>query len=196
MNAARPRSPPPDAARLKRSLPRLRSIVEDAAASVVLTTEVIGRLQQVVLATGVLSPDLVEEDVYASYNFQLLDVDGNAVDFDAYEGEVVFMNFWATWCPPCVAEMPDINELYGETGDVSFVMISLDRDKQKAIDFVQNKGFDFPIYFLNSSLPGIYNVSSIPTTYVLSKEGKVKVTNHGMAKYNSEKFRTLLSQLQ
>ena len=75
-------------------------------------------------------------------------------------------------------------------------MVSLDRDRQKARDFVVEKEFEFPIYFLKSALPDLYNVSSIPTTYVLSKDGKVKVRNHGMAKYDSKKFRAFLSELQ
>jgi len=151
----------------------------------------------VVLSTGVISPDEVSGNLQASYDFKLLDQDGQDVPFDSFEGQVVFLNFWATWCPPCVAEMPDINSLYDETSDsVSFVMISLDKDRKKAMEYVAANEFDFPIYFLNSSLPNTYNVRSIPTTYVLSKEGKVKVANHGMAKYNSKSFKSLLSKLQ
>ena len=159
-------------------------------------TEVIGRLQQAVLFTGIISPSLVEDDIDASYNFELKDEKGKVLPFETLRGEVVLLNFWATWCPPCIAEMPDINSLYAETTNVKFVMISLDKDRQKAIDFIEDKGFDFPIYFLNSSLPGTFNINSIPTTYVLSKDGKIKVENHGMAKYNSEKFRKFLSKLQ
>lgn len=158
-------------------------------------TTVIGKLQQAVLYTGILSPTLVEGEIAASYNFELQDVNGEIVHFEELKGEVVFLNFWATWCPPCIAEMPDINKLFGQTSKVRFVMISLDQDRQKAKDFVQEKGFDFPIYFLNSRLPSTYNINAIPTTYVLSKEGKIKVENHGMAKYNSEKFKKFLFEL-
>ena len=160
-------------------------------------TEVIGRLQQAVLYTGIITPNEVEEEVIASYDFELKSMDGEIVSFSSFQDKVVFLNFWATWCPPCIAEMPDIHNLYENTSDsVSFVMISLDQDHQKAKDFIKNKEFDFPVYFLNSSLPKTYNTSSIPTTYVISKEGKIKVENHGMAKYNSKKFRKLLSELQ
>ena len=160
-------------------------------------TQVIGKLQQAVLATGIISPDQVNGEIYASYDFQLKDVDGEVVAFDSFEDQVVFLNFWATWCPPCIAEMPDINRLYDAASDsVSFVMISLDKDRNKALDFIEEKGYTFPVYFLESSLPNTYDVRSIPTTYVLSKEGKVKVKNHGMAKYNSKGFKKLLSELQ
>ena len=159
-------------------------------------TDVIGRLQQAVLYTGIISPSLVDEDLNASYDFELSDIDGNVVSMEDWEGEVVFLNFWATWCPPCIAEMPDINSLYNEVSDVRFALISLDKDHEKAKAFIERKDFDFPIYFLNSPLPRTYNVSSIPTTYVLSKDGKIKVKNHGMAKYSSASFKEFLSELQ
>ncbi len=159
-------------------------------------TQVIGKLQQGVLATGIFSPDLVEKELEASYDFQLRDLLGNELSFTEFEGQVVFLNFWATWCPPCIAEMPDIHHLYEQDTGTAFVMISLDRDKEKARKFIEEKGFTFPVYFLNSSLPSTYDIQSIPTTYLLSKDGKIKVKNHGMAKYNSKKFRALLSKLQ
>ncbi|WP_436517162.1 TlpA family protein disulfide reductase [Ekhidna sp. To15] len=159
-------------------------------------TEVIGRVQQVVLATGFITPEMPEEERKASYDFWLEDFEGNRVQFAEFEGEVVFLNFWATWCPPCVAEMPDIHDLYDkQKNDVKFVMISLDQDESKAHAFINRKGFEFPVYFLRSALPGTYNTRSIPTTYVMNKEGLIKVENHGMAKYDTESFNELLKDL-
>lgn len=158
-------------------------------------TEVIGRLQQVVLSTGIISPSSSDDEATASYDFTLEDVEGNLIDFDSFKGKVVFLNFWATWCPPCIAEMPDIHSLYEERDDVNFVMISLDRDPQKAKDFVLKKEFDFPIYFLRSSIPGEYSIQSIPTTYLIDKQGKIHIENHGMAKYNTSRINDLLDQL-
>lgn len=159
-------------------------------------TEVIGRIQQIVLATGIIQPSIVVEEKTASYDFVLESMDGSTIPFDSFKGEVVFVNFWATWCPPCVAEMPDIHTLYKDQKDqVRFVMISLDQDEDKARRFVAKKAFEFPIYFLRSPLPSTYNTHSIPTTYVLDKEGKIKVENHGMAKYNTDSFRQLLTEL-
>lgn len=159
-------------------------------------TEVIGRIQQIVLATGIIQPSIVEEEKTASYDFVLETMDGNTIPFDSFKGEVVFVNFWATWCPPCVAEMPDIHTLYKDQKEqVRFVMISLDQDEDKARRFVAKKAFEFPIYFMRSPLPSTYNTHSIPTTYVLDKEGKIKVENQGMAKYNTDSFRQLLTEL-
>jgi len=159
-------------------------------------TVVIGRIQQVVLSTGILQPSMVEKERPASYEFWIEGLDGEKMRFDAFEGEVVFINFWATWCLPCIAEMPDIHKLYQAKKDqVRFLMISLDRDESKAKDYIAKKGFQFPVYFLRSALPKSYDTHSIPTTYVLDKEGKVKVENHGMAKYNTETFKQLLTDL-
>lgn len=159
-------------------------------------TEVIGKFQQAVLSTGIISPSISEDQVNASYNFVLEDLEGNQVSFSDFKNEVVFVNFWATWCPPCIAEMPDIHSLYESSKDsVTFIMISLDKDEKKALDFIDRKGFDFPVYFLRSGLPSMYNIHSIPTTYVIDKEGIIQVENHGMAKYNTKKFKSLLAEL-
>lgn len=159
-------------------------------------TEVLGRMQQVVLATGIITPDFVDEEKEGSYDFWLEDLEGNTVSFADFKEEVVFINFWATWCPPCVAEMPDIHNLYdNQKGNVRFVMISLDQEEEKAKKFIARKDFKFPVYFLKSRLPDIYNTHAIPTTYVLDKKGFIQVENHGMAKYNTEQFNELLNSL-
>lgn len=159
-------------------------------------TVIIGRIQQVVLSTGIIQPTIVDDKRYASYDFLLEDLQGERIPFDTFKGEVVFINFWATWCPPCIAEMPDINKLYNDKKNkVSFVMISLDQDEAKAKDFLAKKDFQFPVYFLRSPIPRSYDTHAIPTTYVLDQNGTIKVENHGMAKYNTENFKQLLSEL-
>jgi len=162
-----------------------------------LHTEVIGQLQRIVLATGIISPETTEDAPKASYNVMLADVSGKSHSLEEFKGKTIFINFWATWCPPCVAEMPDIQNLYDEVGnEVAFVMISLDDEPQKAINFVARKEFTMPIYFLKSGLPSVYNPSSIPTTYVISPEGEIVVTRHGMAKYSGDNFVEFLRGLK
>ncbi|MAX25953.1 MAG: thioredoxin [Phycisphaeraceae bacterium] len=162
-----------------------------------LHTEVIGQLQRIVLSTGIISPEIDQEStIDASYQFYLEDFEGKTIPFTSFEGKTVFLNFWATWCPPCIAEMPDIHNLFDQVGnEVQFVMISLDKDREKAKAFVKKKGYSFPTYFLSSPLPSVYDPSAIPTTYVISPQGEIKATHHGMAKYNTDDFKAFLSGL-
>tara|TARA_Y100001972_G_scaffold129201_1_gene195167 strand:+ start:4118 stop:4678 length:561 start_codon:yes stop_codon:yes gene_type:complete len=161
-----------------------------------LHTQVLGQMQRVMLATGIITPDLNEPQTPASYQLTLEDLEGNKIPFEQFRGKKVFLNFWATWCPPCIAEMPDIHDLYEKVGDkTSFVMISMDKEKEKARAFIENKEFTFPVYFLASPLPSVYDPHAIPTTYVISPDGEIVVTRHGMAKYDTKKFRKFLSEL-
>ena len=73
-------------------------------------------LQQLLLKTGTIqaSAQKKADQTSALYNFRLKTLDGQNVNFEQFKGKTVFMNIWATWCPPCIAEMPDIHELYRE----------------------------------------------------------------------------------
>ena len=164
-----------------------------------LHTPVFGFIQGLILKTGIIQPSIERDDVVrADYDFVLVDTQGQRVPFSTFEDKVVFVNFWATWCPPCVAEMPDIQGLYEEMdrGNIAFVMISLDDSFQKAKDFVERKDFDFPIYQLASPLPQVYESTAIPTTYVISPQREIVVAKSGMAKYNTRKFREFLNGLK
>jgi len=164
-----------------------------------LHTPVLGALQGLVLKTGIIQPSTVEKNYgTADYNFSLLDENGEVVDFEKFKGKTIFLNLWATWCPPCIAEMPDINDLYediGQNENIEFVMLSLDKDFEKAKTFIEKKDFNLPIYQLNTHLPDEYNSSSIPTTFVIDPNGKIVLSKKGMAKYNTSKFRGFLSNL-
>jgi thiol-disulfide isomerase/thioredoxin len=165
-----------------------------------LHTQVIGTLQGFVLETGIIRPDISEEKPvgYADYGFVLMDSDGNQLRGEQLNGKVVFMNFWATWCPPCIAEMPDINDLYlemNENENLKFIMISLDDDFNKAINFVKRKEFDFEIYRFVTPIPETYASKVIPTTYVISSNKEIVVKKEGMAKYDSRSFKNFLKSL-
>jgi thiol-disulfide isomerase/thioredoxin len=159
--------------------------------------EVAGFLQRGLLETGLLKPDISETHRTADYNFLLINQDGETINFSEFENEVVFINVWATWCPPCIAEMPDIHDLFQKVGqDVKFVMISLDEEPSTALNFVERKEFSFPIYFPRNGLPSGFQSSSIPSTYVLSPEGNIVVEEYGLRKYDTKKFRAFLLSLR
>lgn len=159
-------------------------------------TEVLGTLQRGILATGIFTPSTGNEIGKTDYQLTLESLDGNKISLSEFRNEPIFMNFWATWCPPCIAEMPDIHNLYNETGDqINFIMISLDENPQKAIDFIKRKGFDFPVYFLRSQIPTEFQSQSIPTSFVIDSNGSIVVKKAGMAKYNTKAFREYLLSL-
>ena len=166
-----------------------------------LHTEVIGGLQRVLLATGIFQPDteLVESEYKkAQLNFPVYTSEGNRISLDDFEGKTIFMNVWATWCPPCIAEMPNIQGLYEQLEndpDIVFIMLSLDEDHEKARAFMERKEFTMPIYFPAGRMPGVYSSTVVPTTYVISPEGYIVSEKRGMAKYNTEGFRDFLLSL-
>jgi thiol-disulfide isomerase/thioredoxin len=176
-----------------------------------LHTEVIGFVQRGLLETGLMNPDVEELVILENnenktnaanskkvdFNLQLIDSEGNLFSLEELKDKIIFMNFWATWCPPCVAEMPSINKLYKDMGtDVAFVMLSFDKDFEKAKAFNKRKGYGFPIYSLASNLPAMFESSSLPTTFVVDAEGNLALTHKGMADYNNQEFKTFLKRLK
>lgn len=122
---------------------------------------------------------------------ELLDAEGKALNFDAFEGKVVFINNWASWCPPCIAEMPTILELKKEfeDEDLAFVMVSFDQSPDKALRWMDQREMDLPVYFPASKFPREYVTDAIPATFILDREGKLLHRQMGMADYSSPAFR-------
>lgn len=128
----------------------------------------------------------------------LVSIEGERGSLKDFEGKTIFLNFWATWCPPCIAEMPNIQALYEDLSDdedIVFVMLSLDEDHDKARAFMERKEFTMPVYFLIGRQPGVYNSTVVPTTYVISRSGDIVVEKRGMAKYNTTSFKEFLLSL-
>jgi len=127
-----------------------------------------------------------EEKEYSAPDFTVYTTDGEAVTLHESFGKPLVVNFWATWCPPCKAEMPDFDELYKEYGDrVDFMMVNLtdgNRDTVAAVkDFIAEKGYSFPVYCDSDMTASyFYGVQSIPTTVFFDADGNIITTNVGM----------------
>jgi thiol-disulfide isomerase/thioredoxin len=164
-------------------------------------TEIIGRLQQAVLWTGIIQADTEIKEgrgPIVDYNMPLVSLDGESANLSEFKGKVIFLNYWATWCPPCIAEMPNIQKLYEQYKDepgVKFVMVSLDEDPQKAKEFLENREFTFGAYQLAGRRPEVFQSSIIPTTYIISRNGTLASKKQGMANYNTDAFKNFLNQL-
>lgn len=124
--------------------------------------------------------------------------DEEVIELADQKGKVVFINFWATWCPPCIAEMPSINKLYSEFRDndkVMFLMVDVDNNRTKSQKFMDKRKFELPVYTPASSIPSSYMSGAIPTTLVLNKYGKVVFKHEGMGDFSNEEFKTFLTKL-
>lgn len=159
--------------------------------------------QRALLKAGVMDVDpeggaVVKEQIF-SYDFAVKDLDGKKLDMKDLKGKVIFLNLWATWCGPCRVEMPSIQNLYNtvDKDKVAFVMLSLDQEDQrpKIGKFLDDKEFTFPVYLPASSLPKLLRVTTIPTTFIISPDGKVKSKKVGMANYDTEEMRVFLREL-
>lgn len=142
-----------------------------------------------------LELDPEERTVVKEYRWQLVNSEGKPLDFRSQRGKVVLVNFWATWCPPCVAEMPSMQELYEDYGDrVEFMFVARD-DKEKVESFVLKKDYTFPVYFERSSPPSELRSNSLPTTYLIDRSGSIRVQKVGAADWNSSRVRELIDTL-
>lgn len=136
--------------------------------------------------------DADERKVLSSYDWQLADMQGNRVDFNAFKGKKIVINFWATWCPPCVAEMPSMQALYDDYGDQVVFIFVTNEDKATVSTFLQKNDYTFPVYQPRSIAPAELQSKALPTTYLISEKGEIVIHKTGAADWNTEKVRGLL----
>jgi peroxiredoxin len=109
-------------------------------------------------------------------DFTLENLEGKKVSLKDYRGKVVFLNFWATWCPPCRLEMPSMNRLYNEYKDKGLVIlaINLRENADRARTYRDQEELDFPILLDRNGEVGLmFGVRSIPATYLIDRTGTV-----------------------
>lgn len=158
-----------------------------------LHTDVAALAQRAILSTGIITPDTElpeSEKLDVDYNFKLQHLEGNVVNLEDFKGKVIFINIWASWCAPCIAEMPNIQSLYDKIEDenIVFIMLSMDNELKKAKKFIERKDFTFPVYLAASRVPEVFRAPSIPTTMVISADGKIVSKKVGMANYDKKSF--------
>ncbi len=130
-----------------------------------------------------------------AYYWALEGLNTTDVNFLDYQGKVIFLNFWATWCPPCVAEMPDIQAFYNDYKDkVVFVLVS-NENWSEINTFFKANNYSLPVYNANGALAGIPRINSIPRTFVIDKSGNIVVDKAGAANWNSDSFRKEIDAL-
>jgi thiol-disulfide isomerase/thioredoxin len=156
--------------------------------------------QVAVIESGLVNASSVgNSKISFDYNFTIKDLSGKKIDFKDHQGKVIFLNLWATWCGPCRSEMASIQKLYDRVDNkkIQFVMLSLDRDSQleKVKAYMVNHSFSFPVYMPSGYLSDQLQVTSIPTTFVITKDGIIDLKEVGMKNYNTSKFKGYLEEL-
>ncbi len=129
---------------------------------------------------------------------EFVDVEGQRISLSALKGKVVFINFWATWCPPCIAEMPSIHKFYEKfknNPNVVFLMVDVDGNFNKSEKFMQRRKFDLKVWNAASAIPETYLGNSIPTTVILNKRGELVFRHEGGADYENKDFQESINKL-
>ena len=111
-----------------------------------------------------------------SYDFTLQDLEGKPVSLSDYKGKVVFIDFWATWCPPCRASIPAVENLYEQYKDnEDFVVfgINLQEDKDTILKFMKKQKMNYPVLLSDKKVISNYKISSIPRFFIIDKNGEI-----------------------
>jgi thiol-disulfide isomerase/thioredoxin len=138
---------------------------------------------------------VTDQKMISSYQWQLLDATGQRVSLETYKGKIIFINFWATWCPPCIAEMPSMQKLYADYQDkIVFLFVTTD-SFEKANVFMLKENLTLPVYQSVTNPPLEMESSTIPATYIIDQQGNVIVSKIGNANWNSDSFREKLDAL-
>lgn len=128
--------------------------------------------------------------------FNMTDANGNIVNLSSFKGKKVFVNLWATWCPPCRVEIPSIEELAGKMDKqaVIFVMLSLDENFDIARQFAAAKKMKLPIYYPAEKLPALFNTEGIPATFIFDEQGHLVKQVNGADDYSTAQYINLLTK--
>lgn len=127
-------------------------------------------------------------------DFRILSENGNTLNLSEVKGKKVFVNLWASWCPPCREELPSIQKLYQsvDTNKVIFVLISIDNNFESAKHYKRANRMMLPIYYPMESLPKLFNVGGIPATFIFNEKGELIKEIDGEADYNTDEYKKLV----
>jgi len=150
------------------------------------------------LKVKVFSPTMVAEEKRVElvpFDYKVVNLDGIRRTAPIGKGKVTFLSYWATWCPPCIAELPAIEKLYASYGNkVDFVLISQE-DPEIIRKFLDKKDINLPAVNPAMPTPEILRERSIPTNYIIDQFGRIVVKEQGAVDWDSETVRTTLDQL-
>ncbi|GEM64900.1 alkyl hydroperoxide reductase [Sphingobacterium faecium NBRC 15299] len=127
-----------------------------------------------------------------------IDENGKDITLSSLKGKVVFINFWATWCPPCIHEMPSINSLkqsFKENNEIIFLMVDVDGMMDKSKAFMAENKYDLQVYAPHGEIPSEFLGNAIPTTVILNKKGELVDRLEGGRDYADPAIKKSLDKL-
>lgn len=160
-----------------------------------------------VASTGLLNPKIEQtqetetekaETVAILPEFIVSDSKGLATNTADLNGKVVFINFWASWCPPCRAEFPSIQKFYDKYKDkenIVFLTVNMDEKPELGMQYLEKEKYSIPFLVPSGNVPKEYFKGALPTTVILDKSGKIRMFHAGMADYSTSAFYSEIDQL-
>ena len=124
-------------------------------------------------------------------DFALKSSTGENLRLSEFRGDVVMINFWATWCGPCRQEMPLLDELYSRYQRVGFNLlgVNIDDDSRRAMRMIEELGVNFPVLFdARKEVSELYEVEAMPVTVIVDREGTVRYIHHGYKPGYEDKY--------
>ncbi|MBN1132607.1 MAG: TlpA family protein disulfide reductase [Bacteroidales bacterium] len=129
------------------------------------------------------------------FQWNITDKLENQISLSDFSGEVIFLNFWATWCPPCIAELPEIQKLYNKYGNrVTFLLVT-NEDPERVKSFMSKYHYELPVYYNSGTIPDILRTKAIPTTYIISPDGRIVTKKSGAVNWNSRATGKIFEEL-
>jgi peroxiredoxin len=158
-------------------------------------------MSKTLLALTLLTAALAAHAAGPAPDFTLPRMDGSALRLGEQRGQVVMLNFWASWCAPCKQEMPHLNRLYDKYRDAGFVLlgVNVDDDPRKANEAAARMGLRFPVLLDGGkTVSRLYDLNAMPTTVVIDRDGRVRHVHQGYrngyeAEYDSQ-IRSLVTE--
>ncbi len=145
-----------------------------------------------------LSPNLNSKDKQVqltTFDYRLTDLAGLQTEVAIGKDNIIFLSYWATWCPPCIAELPSIQKLYKSYGKhIDFVLITKE-DPAVVRQFLEKNTLDLPVYNPNMKTPPGLKDDRLPTSYLIGANGEILMEQTGATDWNSIKVRQVLDEL-
>lgn len=150
-------------------------------------------LRVAVWSPGVLDTD--EQTQLHPFTYRVRTLEGAPLEADIGKGTVTFISYWATWCPPCIAELPAIQELYTAYGDQMQFLLITNETPEVVQRFLDKKNYDLPVVFPRMQPPKALFERSIPTNYLIDQSGTIVIKEKGASNWNSAGVREVLEAL-